>query len=163
VDGAVKAAFCIFIILAIQGLAIGEGAEQRTGIFIYSSWEYPARSWVPVSCDGTLVAKVKRGRFFSINVGPGTHTLTQNDGIPLVVNARPGQQIFVQLEQQVSDEPSGKVVLPVLQVVAPEQARKEIIHLVYVDSDKLYSSAVSREDPTQLIPPRLKQRGVPSD
>jgi hypothetical protein len=158
----VKAAFCIFI-LAIQGFATGGGAEHLTEIFIYASWEYPARPWVPVSCDGTLVAKVKPGRFFAINVGPGKHMLTQNDGIPLVVNAHPGQQMFVHLGQEVSDEPSGKVVLPVLQAVAPEEARKEIIHLVYVDSDRLYSSAVSRQDPTQPSPPRLKQRGGPSD
>jgi hypothetical protein len=95
VEGSVKAAFCIFIILAIQGLATGEGAEHLTEIFIYAAWEYPARSWVPVSCDGTLVAKVKPGRFFAINVGPGKHMLTQNDGIPLVVTTHPGQQMFV--------------------------------------------------------------------
>jgi hypothetical protein len=162
---ALKAAFCIFIIiiLGIRGLATGEGTEHLTEIFVYASWEYPARSWVPVSCDGTLVAKVKRGRFFAINVGPGKHMLTQNDGIPLVVNAHSGQQMFVHLGQEVSDEPSGKVVLPVLQAVAPENGRKEIVHLVYVDSDKLYSSAVSRQDPTQPSPPRLKQRGDPND
>lgn len=166
-EGSVKAAFCIFIILAlilaVPGLATEEGAEHLTEIFVYASWEYPARSWVPVLCDGTLVAKVKRGRFFAIGVGPGKHMLAQNDGIPLVVDAHPGQQIFVQLGQEVSDEPSGKVVLPVLQVVAPEQARREINHLVYVDVDKLYSSAVSRQDPTPLVPPRLKQRGAPND
>ena len=158
-----KAAFCIFIILAIQGLATGEDAEHPTQIFIYASWEYPGRSWVPISCDGTLVAKVKPGRFFAINVGLGKHMLTQNDGIPLVVSADSGQQMFVRLGQEISDEPSGKVVLPVLQAVAPEEARKEIIHLVYVDSDKLYSPAVSKRDPTQPSPPRLKQRGGPSD
>jgi hypothetical protein len=166
VEGSVKAAFCIFIIIiiiAIQGLATGEGAEHLAEIFIYASWEYPTGSWVPVSCDGTLVAKVKRGRFFAINVGPGKHMLTQNEGIPLVVNAHPGQQIFVRLGQEVSDEPSGKVVLPVLEAVAPEKARRDTIHLVYVDSDKLYSSAVSRQDPAQAPLPRLKQRGTPSD
>jgi hypothetical protein len=163
VEGSVKAAFCILIIVASQGLATGEGAEHLTEIFIYASWEYPTRSWVPVSCDGTLVAKVKRGRFFAINVGPGKHMLAQNDGIPLVVNAHAGQQLFVHLGQEVSDEPSGKVALPVLEAVAPEKARREMIHLVYVDSDKVYSSAVSSQDSTQPSLPRLKQRGDPSD
>ena len=157
-----KAVFCVFV-LVILGFATGEGAEHLTEIFVYASWEYPARSWVPVSCDGILVAKVKRGRFFAINVGTGKHALTQNDGIPLIVNTHPSQPLFVHLGQEVSDEPSGKVVLPVLLAVDPEEARKEMIHLVYVDSDKLYSSAVSRQDPTQPSPPRLKQRGSPSD
>jgi len=145
-------------VLATVAFAAGDSAGRGAQIYIYGSWEYPVRSWVPVSCDGEVVAKVRRGRFFAINVSPGKHLLSQDDGIPRPVNAHAGQPSYLRLGQEVSDEPSGKSVIPVLEAVDPDQARKEMVHLVYIDADKLYSSAVPQQDPAPVSRPQLKPR-----
>ena len=34
-------------------------AEELARIYVYAQQETPARTWRPISCDGTVVAKLK--------------------------------------------------------------------------------------------------------
>src|SRR5437870_11118367 len=72
-------------------------AQSVAQIYVYVQRETPARSWFPVSCDGSLVAKVKRGKFFAINVSPGRHVVSDEKGIPAFIDVRSGGQAFVTL------------------------------------------------------------------
>jgi hypothetical protein len=146
-----KRALCVVIIgVSILTLLPTLRAESLARVYIFAAWESSYRSWVPVVCDGVLVAKVKRGRFLAINVSPGQHMLTVKDSLPVFVNLRPGEEIFVQL--------SGKSPIPALAANPPGRARSEISNLVYVDAGRVYSTSVPKEDPSLRWQPQLKKR-----
>lgn len=94
-------------------------AQDLARIYVYAQQETPARSR-PISCDGTVVAKLKRGKFFAVTVTPGRHTLSDEKGVPVVVKARSGKDSFVRLEWLNGD--AGGPSLPVLQVFAGPSA-----------------------------------------
>jgi hypothetical protein len=154
-----KAAVCLVLLAAAILAPRALPADNPTRIFVFAAWELPVRSWVPILCDGRVVAKVKRGRFFAINVAPGQHILSEQDGVPAFVDARSGEDVYVQVQQHVEDSSSGKSVIPVFQVVAPNEARKQIIHLAYIDADKVYAESVPKDDPNGSSPPQVKKRG----
>ena len=125
-------------------------AEDSARIYVYAQRETPARSWLPISCDGTVVAKLKRGRFFAITVTPGRHTLSDEKGVPVVVKARSGKDSFVRLEWLNGDV--GGPSLPVLQVVSPGQAHDDMLSLAYVDASKVLAKSVPKADPRKPLP-----------
>jgi hypothetical protein len=74
------------------------GPATSARIYVYVQAETPARSWFPILCDGTMVAKLKRGRFFAINVAPGRHLLGAKESLPVFVTAESGEDSFVRVE-----------------------------------------------------------------
>jgi hypothetical protein len=129
-------------------------AEPLGRIYVYAQVETPARSWLPISCDNAVVAKVKRGRFFAVDVVSGRHVLSMAKTVPVFVDVRPGEESFVGLGWQME---VGRPPLPVLQAVQPSHAHTEMIDLAYIDSNKALSKSVPRIDPRR--PPQLKSRG----
>jgi hypothetical protein len=128
-------------------------AEQRR-IFVYAPFETPARSWLDVSCDGEVVAKLKRGTFFALTVPSGRHVLDIGaKGVPAVVDVAADEDLFVRLDwSYYRDRPP----VPVLGVVDSDQARKEMIAVRYVDVDKVVSDSVAKADPRE--PSKLQRR-----
>jgi hypothetical protein len=154
-----RAAVCIVLLAAAILAPRSLPADNPTRIYVFAAWELPVRSWVPILCDGRVVAKIKRGRFFAINVAPGQHILSEQDGVPAFVDAHSGEDAYVQLQQHVEDSSSGESVIPMFQIVAANEARKQIIHLAYIGADKVYAPSVSKEDPTRSWQPQVKTRG----
>ena len=148
----------IFIGAAVLAALSPLSADSAALIYVYATWNSPARSWVPIVCDDVVAAQLKRGRFFALRLAPGRHWLSQGDSVPLFVNAQAGEESFVRLDQHVELGPSPRTAIPWLQLVSPADARKEVIHLAYIDPDKMSSVLVSRKDPTRLWQPQLKTR-----
>jgi len=129
-------------------------AEGRARIYVYVQTETPARSWFPVWCDKAVVAKVKRGRFFALNVAPGRHMIREEKGVPVFIDVGSGDESFVRLEWRNGD--TGGPALPIWQAVPPSEARQDMTCLTYIDADKALSKSVPEQDPRG--PPQLERR-----
>jgi hypothetical protein len=88
------------LLLALLSAEVTQSQEPAQ-IFVYAQRETSVRSWQPIWCDGTLVARIKRGGFFVINVAPGRHVLQQSKGVPAFVEAGSGDEKFVRLGFQI--------------------------------------------------------------
>lgn len=149
----VHVARAIVTVVALTPLLSAQ-AEGLARIYVYVQMDTPARSWFPVSCDKAVVAKLKRGRFFAVNVAPGRHMVSDEKGVPVFVDARSGEEPFVRLEWRNGDV--GGPALPVWQVVPPSAARGDLIYLTYIEADKVLSRSVPKADPRK--PPKLERR-----
>jgi hypothetical protein len=72
--------------------------EDATRIYVYAQRDTAARSWIAISCGGAIVAELKQGTFFALNVAPGAYTLFVDKGVPLSIEAHPGEESFVRLD-----------------------------------------------------------------
>ena len=150
----------VIAVFTLALLATGRG-EDLARIYVYVQLETPARSWFPTSCEGTVVAKLKRGRFLAINVEPGRHMLSGEKGIPVFVDARSGDESFVRLEWR-NGELAGPA-LPVWEVVPRATAREDMIYLPYIEADKALSKSVPKKDPREKPQLRLRRRSDSED
>lgn len=112
-------------LLVIQSASPGD----LDRIYIYAQRETAARSWRPISCDGAIVAKLKRGTFFAINVSPGRHVISDAKGVPLFVDVIAGRDFFVRLDWQIE---VGEPAIPVLSRVNARVARNEMRFVTYI-------------------------------
>ena len=148
---------CIAIIAAVALLApLAAPAEDSARIYVYALT--PGHSWLPVSCGGAVVAKLKADAFFAMNVAPGRYTLSVANGTPASVEVRSGEESFVRLDWHLE---LGLPAVPELHSVRPDQARKEMRHLSYIDAGKVLSDSVSKRDPRDSPQRRLKTRDEP--
>lgn len=140
-------------------------APGKAEIVVYLPWESAQQARLKISYDGAPAAEIQPGRFFVINADPGRHLLRAGKGKPTAVDARAREESFVRVGRDIEIGPAGESDIPVLEVLSPEQARLEIINLVYVKAKKIFSSVVSREDPFVRRRPELKTRNSsqPSD
>ena len=134
--------------------AISAAAEDRGRIYVYAQRQTAARSWLPISCDGAIVAELKQGMLFAIDVPAGRHTLGTQTGVPGFVEVHGGEEAFVRLDW---DYEVGRAPIAALGAVRPDQGRKEIIFLSYIKANKVRSSSVPRTDPRQ--PPEVRLKG----
>jgi len=130
-------------------------SQDSARIFVYAQRESAARSWRPILCDGILVAKLKRGNFFAINVPPGRHMLSVANGVGTFVNATVGNDSFVRLDSQIEIGESPALVMG---KVDPAVARQEMRFVLYIDPKQVLSTSVSKADPRPPVEPRLKSR-----
>ncbi len=144
-------------ILAVAFLPV-VAAENPAKIFVYLPWDSLQHSRLTVSVDGAPAAMVRPGRFFLFNADSGRHLLMAGDGIPIAVEARSSKDVFLRIAREVEIGPSGKSEIPVLEVLSPEQARPEIVNLVYVAPKEIFSPLVNKEDPFLHERPKLKTR-----
>ena len=145
------------LLLVVGVLCFGQlvAAENASLMFVYSQRETPARSWMPVACDGKNIAEIRRGFFFAVSLPPGRHSLLLRDSVPISIEIRPENETFVRLDwsQDVRRSP-----IPVLSRVPAEIAKKEMQFLSYIEAKRIHSTGVSREDPRPSDGPRLKTR-----
>ena len=148
---------------ALLGHAPGEGARGLANdvarLYVYIQDDTPARSWSPIYCDSKVVAKLKRGRFFALDVAPGRHMVSGENGVPVFVDAGAGEDSFVSLGWRTGD--TGGPLLPAWQIIGPDAAEREMKDLKYVDADEVISSSVSEKDPRG--PPSLRRRKSPDN
>jgi len=130
-------------------------AADSARIYVYARRETAAGSWLTISCGSEAVAKLKRGYFFALAVAPGRHTISVEGGVPLVVEARTGEDVLVRLDWSYS---VSRPPIPVLSAVRAEQARTEMKFLTYIDAGKMVSNAVANTDPRDPTAPGFKQR-----
>jgi hypothetical protein len=130
-------------------------AENTARIYVYAQRLTSASSWLPISCGDVVVARLKRGTFFAINVDPGRYKLSIENGLPVFVEVRSGEASFVRLDWSFG---IGRSPIPVLRTVASMQARKEMMNLSYISSNKVISTSVPKADPGEAPPLRLKSR-----
>ncbi|HZQ54163.1 MAG TPA: hypothetical protein VFB14_18315 [Bryobacteraceae bacterium] len=129
------AAFAFLALMSVQF-----GRPQDLGrIYVYAERETAARSWRPISCDGAVVAKIKRGTFFAVNVKPGRHVLSYGNGVPAFVDVATGQETFLRLDYQVE---IGEPATQVLSKINPDLARKEMRFVIYIDAKAARSLAL---------------------
>lgn len=148
---AARLAVLVAVILATQVSAL---PQARARIYVYVQTETPARSWFPIFCDGTVVAKLRRGRFFAIDVAPGRHMLGAKESVPVFVDAESGKDYFARVEWS-NGEVDGPAI-PVWEVVPEDTANRDMVYLTYIDADKALSSSVPKTDPRGE--PRLSRR-----
>ncbi len=117
-------------ITAIEAIALvaplSAPAEDFGRIYVCAQRQTAARSWLPISCGSAVVAELRRGAFFAINVAPGRHTLGSEKGIPVFVDIRSGEESFVRLDW---NHKIGRPAIPVLSKVRPTEARREMMYL----------------------------------
>ena len=147
--------FAVALVLVLLPFLAAEDSAQ---IVVYLSWDSPQRGRLTIFCDGARMAEAQAGRFFVINVEPGRHVLIAGDGIPATVDVRAKGESFVRVGREIEIGPSGKTTIPVLEDLSPEQARLDMINLVYVSPKKIFSTSVSEGDPFLPQRPKLKTR-----
>jgi len=84
--------------------------------------------------------------------------LSDENGVPVFVDARPGEESFVRLNWHIE---VGKPAIPVWEVVPLSVARRDMIYLMYIDAGKVLSRSVPKRDPRG--PPHLTRRGETDD
>ncbi|MGI9070321.1 MAG: hypothetical protein ACR2JB_03065 [Bryobacteraceae bacterium] len=129
--------------------------QELARIYVYAPREMRARSWLLMLCDGTVVAKIKRGTFFAINVTAGGHILSARNGVPSFVAVGAGDESFVRLDWQIE---IGEQPTLVFDNVPAGVARNEMRFVVYIDSKQVMSSSVSKTDPRPTPELHLKRR-----
>jgi hypothetical protein len=130
--------------------------EDATRIYVYAQRDTAARSWIAISCGSAVVAELKQGTFFAINVAPGAYTLLVDKGVPLSIEAPPGEESFVRLDWNYGiDRPP----IPTLVKVPQSEARKEMKFLSYIGIKRVHSSLVPKTDPSSPVQPQLRRRG----
>ena len=145
------------VVLLALALAIpySAPAQNPARIFVYAQRETPAASWLPISCDGAVVAELKQGRLFALNLSPGRHSIGTEKGVPASIDIRPGEDSFVRLDWDLA---SDRAAIPVLTIVPPDRAAKETMFLSYIKANKALSASVPKSDPRQPARKQFKTR-----
>jgi hypothetical protein len=145
-------------VICVLVLSCVLASEDTARIYVYSQWDSGQSSWLPITYDGTKIAKLKAGRFFAVQVSPGQHRLSAGQGVPLSIEVHAGEDQFVGLEQNITLTQSGESIIPVLTLASPEEARHVVAQLVYISPSKISSTAVDKQDPTVDWSPSLQPR-----
>lgn len=106
-------------------------------------------------CGGVVVAELKQGMLFAIDVPPGRHSLSTETGVSTFVDVHSGEEAFVRLDWNYQ---VGRPPIPVLGAVRPDRARKEMMYLSYINANKVLSNSVPKTDPREPTQLRLKRR-----
>ena len=80
-----------FVSVVVVATALSLQAGDATRIYVYAQRDTPAHSWLRISCGDIVVAELKQGTFFAINVEPGRYTLFVENGAPVSVDANSGR------------------------------------------------------------------------
>jgi len=94
---------CSSFALAQQQTTTGptaDGQPSQAVVHFYRYKQFVGSALAPsIFCDGTQLARMENGRYFSVKLAPGKHTLTSNDqqsGVEL--DAKAGEEYFVRVE-----------------------------------------------------------------
>ena len=143
------------VVAVALAIALSLSADDPARIYVYARRDTPARSWLPISCGGVVVAELKQGTFFAIDLASGRHALFLEKGVPLSIDVHPGEEFFVRLDWNYRiDRPP----IPVLVKVVQAEARTEMKYLSYVSTKRVHSSLVLKTDPSPPVRPQLRTR-----
>jgi hypothetical protein len=146
-----------FTVMIAVGLAttVALSAGDPARIYVYAQRDTAARSWLPISCGSAVVADLKQGTFFAINLTSGQYELFVKDGVPVSVDVHSGEESFVRLDWEYE---IGRPPVPVLVKVGQTEARSEMKYLSYVGAKRVHSSLVPKTDPSSPVQPKLRTR-----
>ncbi|HLK65965.1 MAG TPA: hypothetical protein VKU19_21165 [Bryobacteraceae bacterium] len=108
-----------------------------------------------ISCGGSVVAELKQGTYFAINLAPGKYAFSVEGGIPLFVDVSAGEESFVRLDWNYD---VGRPPIPVLAKVRESDAHADIKFLSYAGAKRIHSSMVPKSDPGAGNPAQLRRR-----
>jgi hypothetical protein len=145
---------CVVAIAALAS-ALALLAEDTARIYVYAQRDTAARSWIAISCGNAVVAELRRGTFFAINVAPGAYTLFVDNGIPLSIEAHSGEESFVRLDWNYAID---RAPIPALSKVGQSQARKQMKFLSYISAKRIHSDQVPKTDPSPPVQQELHRR-----
>jgi hypothetical protein len=136
-------------------MALSASAEDPARIYVYARRDTAAHSWLAISCDSSVVAEVKHGAFFAVNLALGRHAFFVDGGLPLFIDAASGKEIYVRLDWNYG---TGRSPIAVLSKVNPTDAQREMKYLSYIAVKRSHSSLVPKTDPRKEIQPQLRMR-----
>jgi hypothetical protein len=84
-------------LITIQSI---RGSESNH-IYVYADPHAGVSSWQSVSCDGSVVAKIKKDNFFALTLPSGRHACAIADGTPTFVVVEPNDDIFLRVDENV--------------------------------------------------------------
>lgn len=143
---------------AVPPLALSAGhATTPVRVYVYARRSTPARSWLPVFCGEAEVAALKEGRFFAMLLPPGPYTFGVENGIPRSIEVQPDTDVYLRLDW---NHRIGRPPIPALSRVRPDQAQQEMRLLSYIESKRINSESVLKQDPRKPEEQRIKQRSV---
>jgi len=151
-DEAVRLAPIAFLILLCNSSARSQGLGT---LYVYADHHTEAKSWRPIFCDSVLVAKLKQGTFFAVNLPPGQHVLSDGKGTPAIIDAVAAKPKFIHLSWVYQ---LGQPATSILEAVKESEAQKDMKFLVYIDLNKALAPAVLKTDPRPAPDLRLKTR-----
>ncbi len=100
---ALKMGFSLLALASLFGFAQEPSADKsslKPAVYVYRYKQFVGSALAPsVYCDDAQLARMENGRYFSVRLDPGMHTLRSNDtqsGIQLEV--KPGQEYFIRVE-----------------------------------------------------------------
>ena len=77
-----------------------ESKASKATVYVYRYKQFVGAALAPsIFCDGTQLARMENGRYFTAKLEPGKHTFTSNDkqsGIDL--DLKPGEEYFIRVE-----------------------------------------------------------------
>jgi hypothetical protein len=145
----------LVLVTVFLSTALTAPTEDPTRIYVYARRDTAARSWVSISCDNSIVAEVRQGIFFAIDVEPGKHALSAEGGVPLFVDLAAGKEIFVRLDWNYG---IGRPPIALFSPANPADAQREMKYISYVGVKRLHSSLVPKTDPRKEVQPQLRMR-----
>lgn len=120
----------------------------------YADLHAAASTWQPVSCDGVIVAKIKRGNFFALIAASWRHACAIDNATPAFVTVKPNEDVFLRVDEH---DIIGEPRILILSSVPPDLARKDIRWLPYIPA-KILTSTVNPADPRAPEEPKFKTR-----
>lgn len=147
-------AIALTIAAVFSAIAASPGSDGAQ-LYVYAPRDTAARSWLGVSCDGGLIAEIKAGTFFAINLTAGRQTLSVEKGVPLILETHAGQPSFVRLDWNYG---INRRPIAVLSAVGPADARREMKYLSYIGARRVHSTLVPKADPSLPVEPELRSR-----
>ncbi len=130
-------------------------ADDTGKIYVFAERDTEARSWIGIFCGAAVVAEIERGTFFAVNLAPGQYSLSAERGIPVTVDVRSGEDVFIRLGWSFGVDRSP---IATLRPVPVDQADKAMRYLSYVPARRIFSSSVDKTDPRKPVKLELKTR-----
>lgn len=141
----------LLFLLAATLPAVAESGH----VFVYAQELTEARKWLLVSCQGEPAAEVKAGRVFALELQPGRYVLAVERGVPATVEVQSGRAEFVRVDWNFG---TTGAPTPILRLVPPGAGQEQSRPLFYIESKRVRSVSVLKQDPRGPMPQQLKTR-----
>jgi hypothetical protein len=144
----------LFLLALILQSAPAAVVSEPGRVFVYAQFSAPGHGLHEVQCDGTPLARIKRGTFFAVNLPSGRHIFTAENTAPAVIEVRPGTDSFLRFEANVLAEAARAFLLS----TSPDLAHRDMRYLKYIAAKWALSDSVPRQDPRPPEEPHFRTR-----
>lgn len=133
------------VILNPDGTWTAGEATAKAKIHVYRYKQFSGKALNPsVFCDGTQVAKMDNGRYFTMELDPGKHSFSSNDKqSEIVLDLKPGATYYIRVDIAAGFfKGHGRLTL-----MQPEQGAPEVAKLQYLSPGDVKDSRVVLTSP----------------